>query len=93
MIGKKLTPILEEIEDTILEFDIKGLKPCYEGDSLRASCKIFMSVLLDEMWNMQEAENMPLIDRCNMATSAGNDLRKLIKTYTGKESLNFYKNA
>lgn len=91
MIGKKLTPILIELENTIIEFDVKQIKPNYEPGALRAASKIFYHVLLDSMYNMQNRESMSLEDRCNMATAAGNDLHNLIKTYTGEDSFEFYK--
>ena len=91
MIGKKLTPILLELEQTIIEFDERQIKPNYDPNALRAATKIFYHVLLDEMYNLQNKENMSLDDRCNMATSAGNDFHKLILTYTGQDSYEFYK--
>jgi len=91
MIGKKLSPILEELELAIIEFDVHGIKPEYDKNALRAASKIFIHVLLDEMYNLQNSENIDHIDRCNMATKAGEDLRKLIKVYTGKDSFDFYK--
>jgi hypothetical protein len=91
MIGKKLTPILIELENTIIEFDFRQQKPNYDKEALRAACKIFYHVLLDSMYNMQNRESMSLEDRCNMATAAGNDLHKFINTYTGEDSYEFYK--
>jgi len=91
MIGKKLTPILIELEEEIIEFEFFQQKPNYDNDALRTATKIFYHVLLDEMYNLQNSENMPLSDRCNMATFAGNKLRNLIKQCTGKDSYDFYK--
>ena len=90
-IGQKLTPILLELETTIIEFDATQQKPNYDKNALRAATKIFYHVLLDEMYNMQDREKMPLEDRINMATSSGNYFHKLIKTYTGQDSYEFYK--
>jgi hypothetical protein len=81
-IGKKLSPILAEIGLTILESQTGyEIPPNYDNISLMDASIIFQSVLLDRMWKMQEKENMPFDSRCNMATKAGEDLRKLIKTY------------
>lgn len=92
MIGKQLSPILEEIEQTLWEFDLyKGIKPDYNDKALPAAAKIFTSVLLDKMWELQQDESISMQDRMNMATKAGEDIRKIIKIYTGIDSHQFYK--
>ena len=92
MIGEKLSPILEEIEDTILEFEVEfGYKPEYTIEGFRAATKIFMSVVLDKMWELQNWDNLTLLDRENMATKCGEDLRKFIKTYTDIDTFDLYK--
>jgi hypothetical protein len=91
MIGKKLSPIFEEIEQTILEFEVNTpLPPEYTEGALRAATKIFMSVLMDKMWELQEVESMSIKDRCNMAVKAGEDIRKLVKTYTDRDTYNMF---
>ena len=82
MIGKKLSPILEEIEDTLWEFDLKGQKPEYTKEGFRAGIKIFMSVLMDKIWELQQDEKIDMEDRINMVQKAGEDVRQLVKTYT-----------
>lgn len=68
MIGKKLSPILVEIEAAIVEFDTEiNEKPNYTRDALRASGKIFISVIIDKMWELQEKENIPIEQRLEMA--------------------------
>jgi len=92
MIGKKLSPILLEIESTIVEFDYyKGTKPEYTKDAMRAATKIFMSVLMDKMYELQDKEKIDFDDRLNMAEKAGKELKKLIKTFTNIDTLDFYK--
>jgi len=91
-IGEKLNPILVELEETLLEFEINnGNKPNFPAESLRASTKIFMSVLMDKIFELQNNESIDFEDRLNMAQRAGKDLRKLIKTYTDIDSHDFYK--
>ena len=47
MIGKKLSPVLEEMEATLWEYEaFNGAKPNYTLEGFRASTKIFMSALL-----------------------------------------------
>jgi len=91
-IGEKIHPILEEIEGTIWEFEINvGAKPCYPDESLQSATKIFMSVLMDKMWNLQESEKMSMEVRSNMVTKAGKEMRGLIKTFTDIDTSTFYK--
>lgn len=92
MIAKKIGPILREIEDDIWNFELyKGVKPDFEIEDLRAATKIFMTLILDNMWNLQESENISLEDRGKMAQKAGEELRKFIKTFVNIDSHDFYK--
>lgn len=89
-IGEKLSPILKEMADTILEYDVNvGFKPNYEKDALEDATIIFMSVFMDKIWELQEKEKISMDDRCNMVTKAGEDFRKLIKTFTGIDTHKF----
>jgi hypothetical protein len=92
MIGQKLSPILEEVEGELWEFEAnRGIKPEYTNEGFRAATKIFMSVVLDKMWELQESENIPIEDRSNMATKAGEDIRQLVKNYTNIDCHDLYK--
>lgn len=92
MIGKSLSPILEEIEHTLWEYELNnGQKPNYTIQGFRASVKIFMSTLLDKSWELQENENISSEDRMKMAESIGTEIRKLIKTYTDIDTVDLYK--
>ena len=54
MIGKQLSPILEEIENTLWEFEMRNFgNPQFTDEGFRAALKIFMSAILDKMWNIQ----------------------------------------
>jgi len=92
MIGKKLSPILVEIEETLWEFEANvGIQPEYTIDGFRAATKIFMSVMLDKMYNLQIYENLSDEDKLNMAQKCGEDLKKFIKTYTNIYVPDLYK--
>ena len=93
MIGKKLSPILEEIEMTLLEFTANEHtgKPEFTDEGFRASIYIFMTVFMDKIYNLQEDENISMEDSLNMVESAGKDLRKLVKTYTNIDTHDFLK--
>ena len=83
MIGKKISPILEEIEDTLWEFEAAQIgPPQYPINGFRAAIKIFVSALLDKIWELQQNENLELKDRLNMVNKVGEEIRKLVKTYT-----------
>ncbi len=93
MIGKKLSPILNEIENTLWEFEAEELtsKPNYTKEGFRGATKIFMSVMMDKIWELQEDEKITMEDRINMVTKCGEDVRKLIKTYTNIDTHELYK--
>lgn len=92
MIGKKISPILNDIEEMLWEFEAnKGIKPEYSMEGFRAATKIFMSVLMDKIWELQADEKIDMEDRIKMVEKAGQDVRSLIKTYTNLDSHDFYK--
>jgi hypothetical protein len=91
-IGQKISPILEEIENTLWEFEaFNGSKPEYTEAGFRAATKIFMSVIMDKMWELQDKENITLEDRGNMAVNAGEAVREFVKTYTNIDMHDLYK--
>jgi hypothetical protein len=92
MIGEKISPILVEVENALWEFEIhNGCKTGYTKEGFRAAVKIFMSVIMDKMWELQEAESIDMKDREGMAAKAGQDFRALIKTYTDIDCYDLYK--
>ncbi len=91
-IGQRISPILEEIENTLWEFEAnRGLKPEYSTEGFRAAIKIFMSVMMDKIWELQQDEDIGLEDRLNMVQKCGEDVRALIKTYTDIDCHELYK--
>lgn len=90
-LGEKLNPVLLEIESTIWlsEADQNGA-PCFTHEGFRAVTKLFFTALMDKMWALQEAEKMDLKTRSAMSDKAGNEVRNLIKTYTGIETREMY---
>jgi hypothetical protein len=92
MIGKKLSPILSEIESALIEFEINVAKPPeYTDEGFRASVKIFLSVMLDKMWKLQEDEGIDINTRADMAEKLGNELRNIIRVYTNIDTHSLYK--
>ena len=91
-IGEKLSPILEEIEATLLEYEEQELgQPLYTEGGFRAAVKIFMSAFMDKVWDKQQLESMPIDDRLEIAGDAGHDIRRIIEIYTGIDTHTLYK--
>jgi hypothetical protein len=91
-IGQKLSPILVEIENALWEHEAYiSSKPEYTIEGFRAATKIFMSVLMDKMYELNIKEGMSLEDAGNMATKAGEEIRQIIKTYTDIDTHELYK--
>ena len=74
--GEHFDPILKEMAMLILENT--EVIPDYPDSSLFYATIIFQNVVLDQMWKMQENENMEKEDRNKMATFVGGEIRKLI---------------
>ena len=81
---------LEFIANDILEqnANAKGNenKPNYSNRDFMNATIIFQTALMDKMFDNQDYDNMSIKDRMNMAESCGNELRKLIHTYTGLDT-------
>lgn len=92
MIGKELSEMLIRMEDLLWFHEShKATRPQYTKSGFRAATKIFMSVLMDKMWELQEREGIPMEDRGNMATKAGEEIRKVVKIYTNIDTHEMYK--
>jgi len=92
MIGEKLSPVLSEIESTLLEYEANvNRPPQYTDEGFRAAIKIFMSAMLDKMWKLQENEDIDIDARADMATKLGNELRNIVRVYTNIDTHNLYK--
>ena len=71
------TDLLEQ-QDTL-----KFPKANYSTIDLMNATVIFQTALIDKMLDLQQAEDMEFKHRIEMVKSAGNQLRQLIKTFTG----------
>jgi len=91
MIGQHISPILTELESAIIDFNADvGIKPCYTPEAFRAGIMIFSSVLMDKIWELCKDEKMEMKDREAMAQKCWQDIRQLVKTYTGIDSHELY---
>ena len=92
MIGEKLSPVLSEIESTLIEYELNVARPPqYTDEGFRAAIKIFMSAMLDKMWKLQEDENIDINARADMAEKLGNELRNMVRIYTNIDTHSLYK--
>jgi hypothetical protein len=91
MIGETLSPILVEIEETLWEFEANSDNPPeYTADGFRAVCKIFISVLMDAMWNEQEKHKIPMELREKEAEILGHKINAIVLEHTKIDTRNLY---
>jgi len=92
MIGEKLSPVLSEIESTLIEYELNVARPPqYTDEGFRAAIKIFLSAMLDKMWKLQENEDIDIDTRANMAEKLGNEIRNIVRIYTNIDTHSLYK--
>ena len=61
-------------------------KPNYSNRDFMNCLIIFQNALMDKMYDNQEYDKMSLENRINMAVKCGEDLHKLIFTYTNLDT-------
>ena len=92
MIGKKLSPILSEIESALIEYELNiNRPPQYTDEGFRASIRIFLSAMLDKMWKLQEDEGIDINTRADMAEKLGSEIRNIVRIYTNIDTHSLYK--
>jgi hypothetical protein len=90
-IGQRISPILEYLENYLWEYEATvGEKPEYTEGGFRGAVKVFMSAIMDKMFDIQTKEEMTIEDMEAMVTACGNDLKKFIHTYTGIDTKELY---
>lgn len=80
---EKLT---EFIANTILAQSGNVEKPNFTNRHFMNTIIIFQNALMDKMYDNQNYDNMDIEDRLKMVETCGNELRKLIHTYTGLDT-------
>jgi len=70
------TQVLENVEQ----------KPNFSNRTFFNCLILFQNALMDKMYDTQEYDNMDISDRYKMAESCGNELSKLIYTYTNLDT-------
>jgi hypothetical protein len=80
---EKLT---EFIANTILAQSGNVEKPNFTNRHFMNTIIIFQNALMDKMYDNQNYDGMDIEDRLKMVETCGNELRKLIHTYTGLDT-------
>lgn len=73
-------PIFKEIAKGLLS--ICEFKPNFSNKCFLDVILIFQTALMDKVYENQNYDNMPFEQRFEMVKKCGEDLRKLIHTYT-----------
>lgn len=91
-IGEFIGPMMSSMEDALwnYEYYMPNTPYGFSQESFRAAVKIFMSALMDKIWELQEGEEMDIEDRAAMAEKCGKDVRALVKTYTNIDTHELY---
>ena len=66
--------------------DKSDLQPHWTNRTFMNALIIFQTALMDKMYDNQNYDNMDIQNRMEMANQCGNDLRKLIHTYTNLDT-------
>ena len=77
-------PILEAIAKGLLE--VAEIKPNFTDNALLNATLIFESVFMDKVFDCMQGDGISQEDQLKMVQSAGEELRKLIHTYTGLDT-------
>ena len=77
-------PILESIAKGLLQ--VAEIKPNFTDNALLNATLIFESVFIDKVFDCMQMDGISQEDQLKMVQSAGEELRKLIHTYTGLDT-------
>lgn len=88
-----MAPILDELENAVLEHDVyyEGERELYPDECVRAIATVFADIMFDKTYTKLLAENIPLEQIDQIALKCGQDIRNLVKTYTGLDTVELAK--
>lgn len=89
--GEKFHPILQELHDAFWEADLQERPYHFPNDSLKCATKIFITLMMDELWKRIEKSEIDIEIGKRMAQDLGEEIRGLVKKWTFKDSHKFYK--
>jgi hypothetical protein len=72
--------------DILVQASEGACKPNYSNTDFMNTLIIFQTALMDKMHDNQDFDNMPMAERMKMAKSCGEELRKIVFTYTGLDT-------
>jgi hypothetical protein len=91
---RMFSEVLIDLEEILLRHEATiNTKPNYHPTAFRAACRIFLSAILDAMFDVQVYDNMDIEDRKLMAENCGNEIKKLIYKYTNIDTTKLYDKA
>jgi hypothetical protein len=72
--------------DILVQASEGACKPNYSNRDFINALIIFQTALMDKMYDNQDFDKMPMAERLKMAQSCGEELRKIVFTYTGLDT-------
>lgn len=91
-IGERLSRVLTSVEGSMWEHEINLSEPVdLTNDGFRAAIKIFSTAIMDKVWELQEREGIDLEDRLAMSEKCGQEIRRIVKTFTDIDTQQLYK--
>lgn len=91
MIGEEMSPILTGLECALMVHDeVEQGPPGFTEEGFRSILYLFSVALWEKVWLLSEKEGIPMEQRIDMASRAGEELRALLKTYTDIDTTKLY---
>lgn len=72
--------------DILTQASEGACKPNYSNRDFMNTLIIFQTALMDKMYDNQDFDKMPMKERGEMAKSCGEELRRIVFTYTGLDT-------
>jgi hypothetical protein len=78
--------LVEIVANAILDETGNAQKPNFSNRHFINTLIVFQNALMDKMYDNQDYDGMGMEDRLKMVETCGNELRKLIHTFTGLDT-------
>ena len=91
-LAKAISPIIIEIGDTLWDDNVMhpGEESGYTDEAFAGGLKIFMEILQEKLWEMEEINGTPQEDRVLHVERMAIELRMLIRRYTKIDTRKLY---
>ena len=92
MIGEKISPVLEEIDNACWDFKLAqpNTKPDFTTNGFRAAISIFMFAMMDKSFENMEIKGLTQAEANLESTKLGQELRQMVLQYTGIDTFDLY---